>query len=175
MIVLCGALLAGRLVHLWSKHEAVIGTAMSGIEQIRLEAIVENIPFATDFVARFARDAGFGDAALYQIQIAVDEACANVVHHAYKGLETGDLEISCGLDGQSLVIRVRDWGRSFVPEDVPAPDVKAPLEERCLGGLGLFLIEQAMDEVNFAFDEQSGNELIMKKRLLPEGKRSDGG
>jgi anti-sigma regulatory factor (Ser/Thr protein kinase) len=136
--------------------------------KLRLKAILENIPRAIDCVAKSARAAGFDEQAQHQIQLAVDEACANVVLHAYKGMEPGDMEISCHLDGQGLVIEVRDWGRSFDPAAVPEPDVSAPLEERTLGGLGLFLIKRSMDNVQFTFDPEHGNELRMEKRFQIE-------
>jgi serine/threonine-protein kinase RsbW len=138
---------------------------MKQIAKLRFKAVLENVPAAIDCVTKSAQEAGFDEAVLYQLQLAVDEACANVVHHAYKGMEPGDIEVSCSFDEQRLVIRVRDWGRSFVPEDVPEPDVDAPLEERSLGGLGLFLIRQCMDEVEFSFEDKDGNELTMTKRL----------
>jgi anti-sigma regulatory factor (Ser/Thr protein kinase) len=106
---------------------------------------------------------------LYDIQLAVDEACANVVYHAYRGMEPGDMEVSCCLDGPELVIRVRDWGRSFDPASVPEPDLDAPLEERALGGLGLFLLKQVMDQIQYTFDPEEGNELKMVKRLQVVG------
>jgi serine/threonine-protein kinase RsbW len=68
------------------------------------------------------------------------------------------------------VIRVRDWGMSFDPDSVPEPNVDAPLEERTLGGLGIFLIKQYMDEVHFSGDSERGNELAMVKWYQIEGK-----
>jgi serine/threonine-protein kinase RsbW len=132
---------------------------------LRLKAILENIPKAIDCVSESAEEAGIDEAIVREIQLAVDEACANVVAHAYENSEPGTMEISCRIDEKSLVIQVRDWGRGFVLEDVPDPDVTAPLEERCLGGLGLFLIRQSMDEVDFVSDPEAGNELTMVKRL----------
>lgn len=138
---------------------------MKQIAKLRFKAVLENVATAIDCVAKSAREAGFDEGVLYQLQLAVDEACANVVQHAYEGMEAGDMEVSCSFDDECLIIRVRDWGRSFVPEDVPEPDVDAPLEERTLGGLGLFLIRQCMDQVEFSFDAELGNELTMTKRL----------
>jgi serine/threonine-protein kinase RsbW len=80
-------------------------------------------------------------------------------------MEPGDLEVSCHVEDGTLVIQVRDWGRSFDPAGIALPDVTAPLEERDLGGLGMFLIYQFMDEVAYTFDPERGNELTMRKRL----------
>ena len=102
------------------------------------------------------------------VQVAVDEACANVVEHAYAGREPGTMEVSCCSDGRTFAIRVRAWGKSFEPNGVKDPNVTAPLEERTLGGLGLFLIRKYMDQVEYTFDPRLGNELLMTKSLAPE-------
>jgi len=78
------------------------------------------------------------------------------------------MEVSCRTDDRTFAIRVRNWGRSFEPNRVEDPDVTAPLEERTLGGLGLFLIRQYMDRVEYTFDPKLGNELLMTKSLAPE-------
>jgi serine/threonine-protein kinase RsbW len=130
----------------------------------KMKATLDNVPRAMACVRNAAQTAGFGDQALDQIELAVDEACANVVQHAYQGREPGDMEVSCCLDGQDFVVRVRDWGKSFDPDEVPEVDVNAPLEERTLGGLGLFLIKQVMDCVQFTFDPEKGNTLTMVKK-----------
>lgn len=133
--------------------------------QLRLKAILENVPVAIECVSQLAESAGFDQGALYEIQLAVDEACANVVQHAYEGSDPGDMEISCRFEDQTLSIRVRDWGWGFDPNGVEVPDVEAPLEERTLGGLGLFIVRNVMDDVKFTFDAVLGNELTMSKRL----------
>ncbi len=132
---------------------------------LRIKAVLPNVPRAIDFVTHLALEAGFGEQALYEIQVAVDEACANIVHHAYGDKDHGDMELACKTDDRMFVICVRDWGESFAPEEIADPNVHAPLDERSLGGLGLFLIRQFMDELHFAFDREQGNELIMSKKL----------
>ena len=132
---------------------------------MRMKAVLENVPRAIECVTEWAQKAGFDERALYEIQLAVDEACANVVDHAYQGEDTGDIEVSCHLDAQILTVQVRDWGTGFNLAEVEEPDLEAPLEERSLGGLGLFLVRQVMDEVQFTSDPEQGNELRMSKRL----------
>ena len=132
---------------------------------LRMKALLKNVPRALECVTEWAQKAGFGEQGVYEIQLAVDEACANVVDHAYQGSDTGEIEVSCLLDGQALTIRVRDWGKGFDLASVADPDLTAPLEKRSLGGLGLFLVKQMMDHVEFTSDPDQGNELIMRKRL----------
>jgi serine/threonine-protein kinase RsbW len=132
---------------------------------LKVPASLENVPAVIDRVTSAARAAGVDSRMLYQIQLVVDEACANVVEHAYQGMAQGDLEVTCCLDANGLSVEVRDWGKGFVPECVPEPDVEAPLQERNLGGLGLFLIKQMMDEVQYTMDPDLGNTLTMVKKL----------
>jgi serine/threonine-protein kinase RsbW len=148
---------------------------MRNTHTLRLKASLENVPEAIECVTQSALAAGFDEQAVLQIQVAVDEACANVVQHAYAGTRDGDMEVTCSLDGHSFVVRVRNWGKRFNPEAVEEPDVAAPLEERGLGGLGLFLIQQFMDQAQYTFDPKHGNELIMVKRLLVAEQNGQGG
>jgi serine/threonine-protein kinase RsbW len=132
---------------------------------LRVKALLENVPLAIDCVAQWAEKVDLDKRTLYEIQLAVDEACANVADHAYRNEEPGDMEVSCYLENELLTILVRDWGRGFDPNGVVVPDVDAPLEERTLGGLGLFIVRQVMDYVQFTVDPEVGNELRMAKRL----------
>ena len=138
---------------------------MEQVAKTRLTAVLENVPVAIDFVTEASRSAELDERTLYQIQLAVDEACANVVDHAYEGMEPGDMEISCSVDDRGLSVRVRDWGTGFAADQVSDPDVDAPLEERTLGGLGLFLVKQVMDQVDYGRVPEGCNELVMTKRL----------
>jgi serine/threonine-protein kinase RsbW len=117
-----------------------------------------------EFVARVGADLGLTAELIYDLQLAVDEACANVINHGYGG-QAGRIDVTVEPVKEGVQVVVRDWGGAFDPHRVPTPDVKAPLEERLLGGLGLFLMRKVMDDVNFAFDAEKGNTLKMVKRI----------
>ena len=116
-----------------------------------------------NFVASVGRDLGLGQEVIYDLQLAVDEACANVIKHAYGG-QGGRLKVTVEPVGDTIQVIIRDWGCAFDPQAVPIPDVSAPLEDRPLGGLGLFLMRQMMDRVDFEFDQDQGNTLTMTKK-----------
>jgi serine/threonine-protein kinase RsbW len=139
--------------------------AMPEAKTLRLSAILGNVAEAVDFVVEAAQALGFDEQALYHIRLAVDEACANVVEHAYRGTDRGEMEISCWLQDRDFVIRIRDWGQGFDLDSVPQPDLTVPLEERSLGGLGLYLIRHMVDELQYYSDSVFGNEMVMTKRL----------
>jgi serine/threonine-protein kinase RsbW len=116
------------------------------------------------FVADAARCAGFDRCTVYQVQLAVDEACSNIIEHAYGGEGPGVIECSHRVEDGNLTVVLRDYGDPFDPESVPEPDIEADLEERTGGGLGLFFIRRIMDEVTFDFDSEVGNVLTLVKR-----------
>lgn len=116
------------------------------------------------FVKETGRDLGLDEASVYALELAVDEACTNVIMHAYGG-RGGRLEIQIERLGDWVQVVIRDWGRAFDPGSIPSPDVDAPLEQRPIGGVGLFLMRQMMDRVDFRFSEQDGNTLTMARQL----------
>ena len=117
-----------------------------------------------EFVAVAARDAGMDEKEVYNVQLAVDEAASNVIEHAYEGFLDGTIEISADAAPGVLTIVMRDHGRAFAPETIVEPDVEAALDERAIGGLGLFFIHKLMDEIHFDFSPDGGNILTLIKR-----------
>jgi len=93
----------------------------------------------------------------------VDEACTNIIEHAYGGEGRGDIEITWRISGDRLTVILHDYGRQFDPTDVPPPDIGASLEDRNARGLGLYFMRRLMDEVEFEFTPGSGNVLTMVK------------
>ena len=138
---------------------------MRKVLTLRLPAVLENVPVVMDRIIEAAARVGLDESTLQQIRLVVDEACANVVTHAYEGMEPGDMEITCAHSSQACMIQVRDWGQGFALECVPIPDLDCSLDERNLGGLGLFLIRHFMDRVEYSRDAKSGNVLTMIKKL----------
>jgi serine/threonine-protein kinase RsbW len=132
--------------------------------ELSLWADFSHLAAVRDFVTQVGHDLGLDNHLVYDLQLAVDEACTNVIQHAYGG-RGGDLAIRIEAVAGGIRVIVRDWGQAFDPGTVPLPDVTAPLDRRPLGGLGLFLIRQVMDQVDFWFNETDGNTLIMIKRL----------
>ncbi len=98
------------------------------------------------------------------MQLAVDEACSNIIEHAYGGEGRGDIESTCRIHSDGLTLILRDHGRPFNPNSVPPPNLHSSLEERNARGLGLYFMRELMDEVHFEFTPDSGNVLTMVKR-----------
>jgi serine/threonine-protein kinase RsbW len=118
----------------------------------------------SEFITRFAEAAGLEARDIYAVQLAVDEACSNIIQHAYGGEGEGDIECTCSLDEEGLTVVLRDEGCPFNPDEAPDPDLDADIEDRKIGGLGLYFIKQLMDQVGFEFTPDEGNVLTMVKR-----------
>jgi serine/threonine-protein kinase RsbW len=123
---------------------------------------IAELPNIVEFVECACEEAGVDPAVRFDLKLAAEEACTNVIEHAYSG-EGGDLTVCFEVSGQDVRITVTDHGRPFDPGEVAMPDLSLPLDERPIGGLGLFLMQQLMDEVEFVFSED-GNRLRMVKR-----------
>lgn len=123
----------------------------------------ESLSEIRDFVVEIAKEAGFQDFDLYAVELAVDEACSNIIEHAYGGENKGNIELTCNLTARGLEIILRDNGKTFNPAIIPEPNFGLGIEELKPGGAGLFLMRKMMDEVTFDFSKASGNVLTMVK------------
>jgi serine phosphatase RsbU (regulator of sigma subunit)/anti-sigma regulatory factor (Ser/Thr protein kinase)/transposase len=125
-----------------------------------------------DFVQEVGEKLQIPSRTLQNTKLAVDEACTNIVKHGYKG-KTGDIEIQITGNGREFSIAIHDQGQSFDLRNVKSPDLKRYVESRRRGGLGVFLMNQLMDEVRYRATSDE-NVLTMSKRLdrrsRPKGK-----
>jgi serine/threonine-protein kinase RsbW len=118
----------------------------------------------SEFVSRATNEIGFDETTAYMILVAVDEACTNIIEHAYGGEGHGDIECSCEITEGSLKIVLRDRGEPFDPTGVPEPNFSVPLKELECRGAGLVLIQKIMDEINFVSTPDGENVLTLIKR-----------
>jgi anti-sigma regulatory factor (Ser/Thr protein kinase) len=133
----------------------------------------EQIRQTCEFVCDGARTAGFDEAAVFHIELACDEACTNIVEHAYGQEIDGEISVSYEVQDDQFVITYHDQGRGFDPDSVPVPPTvqntgsteEAVHETLQVGGLGIHFMRELMDDVIFQSDPQQGNTLIMIKKL----------
>ncbi len=127
----------------------------------------EEIQKVCQFMADGAAQSGLDQTAVFHIELACDEACTNVIEHAYGGEDKGEIAVSWQMQDSSFIINIHDNGRSFNPDAVPVPtlppDASDP-ENVKVGGLGIHFMRQLMDEVRFSFDAKAGNTLTLIKK-----------
>ncbi len=117
-----------------------------------------------EFVTREAKAAGLDEKGIYAVQLAVDEACTNIIEHAYGGEGKGDIELICKVVNDGMEIILKDDGEPFDPDLITKPKIGLPLEEVEPRGAGIFLIRKLMDEVIYEFSSGIGTVLKMKKK-----------
>ena len=132
---------------------------------LNVPSSTENLALIRDFVTRVAAQAGMDESEVPKLELAVDEACANVIEHAYEHDATKQVIIRAIFDEETLRIEVVDTGKGFDPSKVEDEDLRKLVAERKTGGLGLRLIKSFMDEVHYDMEPGKKNELRMMKRL----------
>lgn len=130
---------------------------------LQTTAELKNLNQIRDFVETAANALGFEPELIPNVQLAVDEVATNVMLHGYHG-QGGSLDVELERVGSDLVVRLRDEAPPFDPTTVPVPDLTLPLTKRPIGGLGIYLVRRAVDEVIHRVTAGGGNELTLVKR-----------
>lgn len=116
--------------------------------------------FITSSWASYGYDAKEG----IKVALSVDEACTNIIKHAYHNVADGTIKIKVDSKKNKFIVRITDKGSHFDPNQVPDPDIAGRQKKRKGGGLGMFLMKKLMDEVQYK-DKGKTNELILVKYL----------
>ena len=121
----------------------------------------EVIPFVSARFEEAMKEHGFGPEEILDTQLAVEEVITNIILHGYE--ETGgEIQISCTITPGRIGILVTDSAPPFNPLSIPKPDLEEDMEDRKIGGLGVYLLRQVMDEISYRY-ENGMNILTMIK------------
>ncbi len=134
-------------------------------ETIHIESRTDRLIAVREFVSASARKFGFSDEEVSKIALAVDEACTNIIKHAYKFDPTKDITVTIRPRRRTFEVSIRDTGREFNPSDIMAPDMKEYLTHYRKGGLGIYLMKSLMDKVEYDIDPGKKNEVRLTKYL----------
>ena len=129
---------------------------------IRLPARLENLEQLIDFALSCLKAAGIDKENASGIHLAVDEACTNIIKYAYADGLAGDIELTCLLDRQLAIVTIRDWGRPFNPLKMSPPDLNLDIDERPIGGLGIYLMKKFSDRIEYRRENDSNLLTIIK-------------
>jgi len=132
---------------------------------LNVPSSTENLAMIRDFVSHIGSQVGFAESEVARLALAVDEACANVIEHAYGAEATHEVTVRAVVDDESLRFEIVDSGRHFDPAQVQPQQVEELIRQRKSGGLGLRLIRTIMDDVQYRIIPGEKNELRMVKRL----------
>ena len=131
--------------------------------QLQVPGRFDRLEQISKFIEQAGLDAGLDDTSICRCQLAVDEACTNIIEHAYEGEGRGNIELWCEAEPGELTITIEDQGKPFEPNSVPEPQLNTNLDDMQVGGLGLYFMRQVMDAVEFSY-EDGCNKLVLVKR-----------
>jgi anti-sigma regulatory factor (Ser/Thr protein kinase) len=137
---------------------------MSQRFQITRAAELESLQVFRDFISDCCARHNIPGGTVIDLKLAVDEACTNIITHGYKGMDPGSIILSFRIEPGRILIQITDFGHVFEPAEAPRPDVEAALDDRPLGGLGLYLIYQTMDNIDY-HSSDDGNTLTFTKYI----------
>lgn len=134
-------------------------------------AELANLPALLALVDELCRREGVDPGAGHDLRLIAEEACVNVMHHAYPAGQAGpialELRIARAGAARCAVLTLSDQGRPFDPLSIPAADTRASAEARAPGGLGVHLIRQLTSRQHYQRHPRRGNVLTLEKQLTP--------
>ena len=135
------------------------------MKELTIAATVENIGTVTDFVNEQLEAIDCPMKAQMQIDIAIDELFGNIAHYAYN-TEVGEAVVRVEVleDPLAVVITFIDKGVPYDPLAKDDPDVTLGVEERAIGGLGIYMVKKSMDDITYEYKDGQ-NILAIKKKL----------
>jgi anti-sigma regulatory factor (Ser/Thr protein kinase) len=115
-------------------------------------------------VEQFGEAHGLAADDVSAVNLLLDEVVINIISHGYDDEREHQIAVNLALEDHVLAIRIEDDGRPFNPLDAPAPNLDLPIEERPIGGLGIYIARSIADEMKY-HREDGRNVLTLKKRV----------
>jgi len=132
-------------------------------EHIVLKNDVHQVPQLNDFVDHVAQQLQLNKSVQQQLKLAVEEAVVNIMQYAYPLGTTGDIEVNALSDGELLKIVISDRGKAFDPTQAAKADTTLAVDERPIGGLGILLVRELMDSINYERIDSKNVLTLIKK------------
>lgn len=135
------------------------------MKELTIDATIENITEVTAFVDEQLEALGCPLKAQMQIDIAIDELFGNIAHYAYNP-EVGPATVRVEVvqEPLSVVVSFIDHGAPYDPLARKDPDTGLSVEEREIGGLGIYMVKKSMDEISYEY--KSGQNILRIKKKI---------
>ena len=135
------------------------------MREMDIAATLENLDAVMAFVDQQLEEAGCSMKTQMQIDLAVEEVYVNIAHYAYNP-EIGGVTIRVQIEEEPLeiILTFIDKGKPYDPLAKEDPDVTLAVEDRQIGGLGIFMVKKSMDNISYEYNE-GRNILTLKKKL----------
>lgn len=134
-------------------------------KELIVSSTTDNLAMIRHFINETANDIGLTEELKGKIMLSVDEACTNIIKHAYKYSSTGNINITVSVNKSQYKVTITDDGTHFHPEKIPDPDLVKYHQQKKVGGLGMFLMKKLMDEVVYKTLKNDRNQVVLVKYL----------
>jgi serine/threonine-protein kinase RsbW len=148
-----------------SKRPGKLKTKNKIDKRLKITSRTENLSVIREFIQSAAEEVGIKPGVTEDVMLAVDEACTNIIKHAYKSYPEGEILLKLKYSDHKLTITIVDYGNSFNPDNVPDPDLQKYYQQHRVGGLGMYLMKTLMDEVRYNSIPGKYNEVYLTKYL----------
>ena len=118
-----------------------------------------------EFIEKLGNDFSLSPDIVFNLNLVLEEAVVNIINYAYPKEEHESIYLSARMHEGSIVLVLTDTGKEFDPTAAPEADVTLSADDRQIGGLGIFLIRQIMNEVKYERIEGK-NVLTLEKKLM---------
>ena len=135
-------------------------------QKLTLHNDISEVPLLGEFVEQVAEQLGYNASDTMNLNLAIEEAVVNVMNYAYPEGTTGEILLEATTTDTQLVFTIKDSGTPFDPTKADDPDTTLSVEERPIGGLGIFLVRQLMDSVSYQYTDGC-NILTLGKNYPP--------
>lgn len=131
---------------------------------IAIDSRQSEIPSLIERIADYYRERGCPKLVQHELELLLEEWLTNVVSYGYPSGKPGRITVQAALCDGNMELRIVDDGVPFDPRQAPVPDLSLPLEQRPIGGLGLHLIRELVDQIEY--ERRDGtNQLLLRKAL----------
>jgi len=131
---------------------------------IRIQNQIPQIAKVCEGIDDFSKQHLIPDKVVFALHLSLDEILTNIISYGYADGGEHEINVCLETDGENLTLIIQDDSRPFDPTQAPEPDLDKPLENRRIGGLGLYLVKNLMDSIEYA-SNGAINTLTLKKKL----------
>ena len=121
------------------------------LKKLTLHNDVAEVPLLAEWVEQLGEELGLEMPEVFQLNLALEEAVVNVMNYAYE--DSGLIDLSAKVVDSEIVFVLEDSGKAFDPTKVDDPDITLSAEDRDIGGLGIFLVQQLMSGVTYSRED----------------------
>lgn len=133
---------------------------------LQVAANLDALQQVQNAVEEFGEAQNWPQKLIYQINLVLEELSVNIINYAYDGDEAQKFDIRMALEADTLTIDIIDGGRAFNPlSEAPEPDLTSDVEDRPIGGLGVYLVRKVMDDLHYRREMDKNHITLVKKGI----------